>query len=197
MQDGTFQESIHFQSPSHSYLGWKAGQKTSGFSCKATWSARRFGPGMERIERQMVALVLWVTAIQNTEGARRKEINILEFGILGHPDFYPFSRMLMFFFFFKFLAADIFWTLCSEGGSGPMTSTQVSWDHYAPGGIALFSLLRPTGAGIGRKGLRQKNLAKWASKWNLDWLVDIDFSMGMIITTLPKKVVKLIALRKS
>lgn len=101
MQDGTFQESIHFQSPSHSYLGWKAGQKTSGFSCKATWSARRFGPGMERIERQMVALVLWVTAIQNTEGARRKEINILEFGILGHPDFYPFSRMLMFFFFFS------------------------------------------------------------------------------------------------
>ena len=58
-------------------------------------------------------------------------------------------------FFLNFWLPDIFWTLCSEGGSGPMTFTQVSWDHNAPGGIALFSLLRSTGAGIETEKSRQ------------------------------------------
>lgn len=86
IQDGTFQESIHFQSPSHSSLGRKSPQV---FLARRLGARGDLGPGMESIERQMVALVLWVTAIHKTEGARRKEINILEFGILGHPDFLP------------------------------------------------------------------------------------------------------------
>ena len=137
----------------------------------------------------------WGTAIPKTEGARRKEINILEFGILGHPDFLPLLKNAYVFFLnfcYGYFLGLMFWRWKWSNDFHPslMRPLRSRWDC-----LVLPSAIDR--CWHWQEGLRQKNLAKWASKRNLDWLVDIDFSMGMIITTLPKKVLKLIPLRKS
>ena len=52
------------------------------------------------LERE--AMVLWVRGHPKHRRARRKEINVFEFGILGHPDFLPLLKNADVFFFLNF-----------------------------------------------------------------------------------------------